>query len=33
MLILHLASVIIREFDIIGIAIEEPETDAPLIIH
>jgi len=29
----HLASVVIREFHIVGIAIDEPETNAPLIIN
>jgi len=33
MLMSHLASVVIREFHIVGIAIDEPETNAPLIIN
>jgi hypothetical protein len=32
MLILHLASVIVCHFNIVGIALHEPEADAPLVV-
>jgi hypothetical protein len=32
MSIRHLASMVIRNFHIVGITIDEPETDAPLVI-
>jgi len=32
MLIRYFASVIIRNFDIVGIAVDEPEADSPLVV-